>query len=191
MHVALALRWIPNAISLLRIAMVPLVIASIATERYSLAAGLFFVAGFSDGIDGFLARRFGWHTELGAILDPIADKLLLIGTFIMLAWVGIVPAWLAVAIIARDVVIMSGAIAYHFLHGDLEGKPSLISKLNTALLLLYVIFVLLSAAALLPAAIAQHPSLHTVLPMVLVVTLVVSTLGYMREWIRRAREHQQ
>ncbi|MEO0573835.1 MAG: CDP-alcohol phosphatidyltransferase family protein [Pseudomonadota bacterium] len=188
---AAGLRWVPNAISLMRIAMVPLVLASIATERHSLAAGLFFVAGFSDGLDGFLARRFGWHTELGAILDPIADKLLLIGTFFVLALTGIVPAWLAILIIARDLVIMLGAIAYHFLYGDLEGKPSLVSKLNTALLLLYVIFVLLRSAQLLPAAVLEHPALASGLPGLLVATLVISTLGYMREWIIRAKEHRK
>ena len=85
------LRWLPNIISYTRIALVPLVFGALLDARFGLALMLFVAAGFSDGLDGFLARRFRWHTELGAILDPIADKLLLIATFAALASVGVVP----------------------------------------------------------------------------------------------------
>lgn len=185
------LRWIPNLISLARIALVPMVVASIAAERFQLGVGLFFVAGFSDGVDGWLARRYGWRTQLGAILDPIADKLLLIGTFVVMAVVGVVPWWLAVLVVARDLTIMGGAIAYHFLYGDLEGKPSWVSKLNTVLLLSYVVLALLDAG--LPGALPDGVANRVLnsLIVALLVTMLVSTLGYVREWTRRARGHRR
>lgn len=185
------LRWIPNIISLARISMVPVVIASIAAERMPLAVSLFFVAGFSDGVDGWLARRFNWKSELGAILDPIADKLLLIGVFLVLVHTGMVPGWFGALVIGRDVLIMGGAITYHFLYGDLEGKPSWVSKLNTLLLLLYVVAVLLfrSGLVVLPGALSQW--LPNLLLVALLVTMSLSTTGYVREWIARAREHRR
>lgn len=183
------LRWIPNLISLARIALVPMVVASIASERFQLGVGLFFVAGFSDGVDGWLARRYGWRTALGAILDPIADKLLLIGTFVTMAWVGVAPWWLAAFVVLRDLTIMGGAIAYHFLYGDLEGKPSLVSKLNTVLMLSYVVFALFDAGypEALPGSLASL--LLQGLVAALLVTMATSTLGYVLEWSRRAKEH--
>ncbi|MEM7763715.1 MAG: CDP-alcohol phosphatidyltransferase family protein [Pseudomonadota bacterium] len=183
------LRWIPNAISLARISLVPMVIASIAEERYQMGVSLFFIAGFSDGIDGWLARRFNWRSELGAILDPIADKLLLIGTFGVLAWIGLVPAWFAFLVIARDLLIMGGAITYHFLYGDLEGRPSNVSKLNTVLLLLYVVSVLLLQTGLiaLPGDWAVWATQS--LMWALLATMAISTAGYVIEWVRRAKEH--
>ena len=185
------LRWIPNLISLARIALVPMVVASIASERFALGVGLFFVAGFSDGIDGWLARRFDWRTELGAILDPIADKLLLIGTFVVMAVVGVAPWWLAALVVVRDLTIMGGAIAYHFLYGDLEGKPSWVSKLNTVLMLGYTVCALSDAAFpnALPPGIAELAL--KILVAALLVTMAISTLGYMLEWSRRAKEHRR
>ena len=91
----MSLRWLPNAISLMRIAMIVPILMFIVDAKYAGALALFFVAGFSDGLDGFLAKRFDWHTRVGALLDPIADKLLVGGTFITLVIVGLIPAWLA------------------------------------------------------------------------------------------------
>ncbi|MEM7612539.1 MAG: CDP-alcohol phosphatidyltransferase family protein [Pseudomonadota bacterium] len=184
------LRWIPNIISLLRIALVPMVVASIATERYTLGVSLFMLAGFSDGLDGWLARRFNWRTALGAILDPIADKLLLIGTFVVLASVGIVPLRVAILVVARDLIIMGGAITYHFLYGDLEGKPTILSKVNTLLLLVYVVALLLLETGRLGISEAMSQTIVTSLTLALLFTLTVSTAHYMREWITRAREHR-
>ncbi len=183
------LRWIPNLISLARIALVPMVVAAIASERFELGAALFFAAGFSDGVDGWLARRFDWRTELGAILDPIADKLLLIGTFLVLLAGGLTPWWLGLVVIVRDVLIMAGAITYHFLYGDLEGRPSLVSKLNTVLLLVYVVVVLLGQLPLPDGLIRTVLLASYGLTAALMVTMTWSTIDYVREWIGRAREH--
>ncbi len=89
----MSLRWLPNAISLLRIALVVPILLLIIDGRYGLALGLSLVAGFSDGVDGYLAKRFDWHTRIGALLDPIADKLLVASTFIALVYTGHIPGY--------------------------------------------------------------------------------------------------
>jgi cardiolipin synthase len=92
---------------------------------------LFGLAAVSDAADGYLARRFGWKTELGSILDPIADKLLLASMFVTLALLKLVPLWLMAAALARDGVIVSGAAAYRYFIGPLAVRPSMVSKFNT------------------------------------------------------------
>ncbi len=131
--------WIPNAISLLRVALVAPILLLILNDGYAVAIVLFCVAGFSDGVDGYLAKRFGWRTRLGALLDPIADKLLVAGLFITLAYIQLIPTWLASVVIFRDLVIISGATAYNFIVGPVQGEPTRISKLNTALELLFLL----------------------------------------------------
>ena len=106
----MSLSWLPNAISLIRIALVPPILALLLNGRHDLALALFVVAGFSDGLDGYLAKRFDWHSRAGALLDPIADKLLVAGTFVALSITGHLPIWLAVIVILRDVVIVGGAM---------------------------------------------------------------------------------
>jgi len=110
------------------------------------ALALFFAAAVSDGLDGYLAKRFNWTSELGKILDPLADKLLLITVFVESAWLGLVPWWLAAAVVARDVLIGLGALVYRLWFGPLRGRPTILSKINTALQLLYVMLVVLNAA---------------------------------------------
>ncbi len=104
------LSWLPNAISVFRIALIIPVVMGVIDGQYSLALGLFLIAGISDGVDGFLAKRFDWHTRLGALLDPIADKLLMAASFVTLAYVGQIPVWLAGIVVFRDLVIIGGAI---------------------------------------------------------------------------------
>jgi cardiolipin synthase len=180
----MSLRWLPNAISLFRIALVVPILLLIVEGRYEVALILFFVAGFSDGVDGYLAKRFDWHTRLGALLDPIADKLLVAGTFLILVYTDHVPVWLAAIVILRDVVIVGGAATYNFLVGPVEGEPTRISKLNTALELLFVLFVLSRAAFGWPADISI-----TVLGAAVLVTVVISGVDYVWSWTRRARPH--
>ncbi len=135
-------RHIPNLITALRFLMVPPTLLLLLDERYSLALLIFAIAGISDGVDGFLAKHYGWTSRLGAIMDPLADKLLLGSTFIVLAWLGDLPVWLVAAIIIRDTVIVAGGLAYHFLIGHYEMAPSLISKLTTFSQIMLVIIVL-------------------------------------------------
>ncbi len=177
------LRWLPNAISLMRIALVAPILYLIVDERYGLALTLFVIAGFSDGVDGYLAKRFDWHTRVGALLDPIADKLLVAGTFIVLVYIGLIPPWLAVLVIFRDVVIVGGAAAYNFLIQPVEGEPTRISKLNTALQLLLIVFVLSRAGYGWPDQITI-----TIIGASVVVTVVISGVDYVCSWARRARQ---
>jgi cardiolipin synthase len=124
-------RHIPNIISVIRILLVLPIALALAHQRLALSIMLFAVAAISDAADGFLAKRFGWQSELGAVLDPIADKLLLATVFITLSFLKLVPLWLMIAVVARDVIIVSGAAAYRIIIGPLTAHPSFISKINT------------------------------------------------------------
>ena len=179
----MSLRWLPNAISLLRVVLVAPILLLILNEQFPLALLLFFVAGFSDGIDGYLAKRFSWHTRLGALLDPLADKLLVAGTFITLTHTQHIPVWLTSVVILRDVVIVGGAAAYNFIVAPLQGEPTRISKLNTALQLLFLLSVLSRAGFDWPDAISI-----TVLGAAILITVVISGVDYVWSWSKRANE---
>lgn len=178
----MSFKWLPNAISLMRIALVAPILMLILNDNFAWALGLFAFAGFSDGLDGYLAKRFDWHTRLGALLDPVADKLLVAGTFITLAYTQDIPVWLASVVILRDVIIVAGATAYNFLVRPVEGEPTRVSKLNTALQLLFLLFVLSRAGFGWPEQISI-----TVLGASVLVTVVISGLDYVWSWAGRAR----
>lgn len=178
----MSLKWIPNAISLLRIALVAPILMLIMKDSFAWALALFWLAGFSDGVDGYLAKRFDWHTRLGALLDPIADKLLVAGTFITLAYTQDIPVWLAAVVIFRDVVIVAGAMAYNFLVRPVQGEPTRVSKLNTALQMVFLLFVLSRAGFGWPDQIAI-----TVLGASVLITVVISGVDYVWSWSSRAR----
>lgn len=178
----MSLNWLPNAISLLRIALVAPILMMILAGSFGWALALFWLAGFSDGVDGYLAKRFDWHTRLGALLDPVADKLLVAGTFLTLAYTQHIPVWLAAIVILRDVIIVTGATAYNFIVGPVQGEPTRISKLNTALQLLFLLFVLSRAGFGWPDEIAI-----TILGASILVTVVISGIDYVWSWSRRAR----
>jgi cardiolipin synthase len=181
----MSLSWLPNAISLFRIALVPPILVLMLNGRHDIALLLFFVAGFSDGLDGYLAKRFNWHSRSGALLDPIADKLLVAGTFVTLALTGHLPIWLAAIVILRDVVIVGGAMAYNFLVRPVEGQPTRISKLNTALELLLVLFVISRAGFGWPDQITI-----TMLGAAVLVTVVISGIDYVWSWTNLALDKE-
>src|SRR6185369_7597949 len=140
------MRHLPNLLCLLRIALVvPLLQAMLAGEQARILV-LFSIAAVSDGLDGYLAKRFNWTSELGKFLDPLADKVLLISVFITAAWLDIAPWWLAAVAIARDLVIGFGALIYRLWFGPLRGRPSSISKFNTGMQLGYLLAVILASA---------------------------------------------
>jgi cardiolipin synthase (CMP-forming) len=144
------------------------------------ALALFFAAAVSDGLDGYLAKRFNWTSELGKVLDPLADKLLLITVFVESAWLGLVPWWLTAAVVARDVLIALGALVYRLWFGPLRGHPTILSKINTALQLLYVMLVVLNAAAAVP----PREILDAAAALVMAST-VLSGLHYVASFTRR------
>ena len=166
----------------MRIALVAPILMLILRDDFAWALALFALAGFSDGLDGYLAKRFDWHTRLGALLDPVADKLLVAGTFITLAYTQDIPIWLAAVVILRDVIIVAGAMAYNFFVRPVEGEPTRVSKLNTALQLLLLLFVLSRAGFGWPDQISI-----TVLGAAVLITVVISGVDYVWSWTRRAR----
>ncbi len=137
---------IPNLISLLRIVLVIPVVWFLIARRFPEALFLFAFAGASDALDGWLAKRYGWQSHLGSLLDPLADKLLLVSSYVVLGWLTLIPAWLVVAVILRDVVIVTGALAYHTKVEHVSGEPLAISKLNTAAQILLVLVIVGSRA---------------------------------------------
>ncbi|WP_132253211.1 CDP-alcohol phosphatidyltransferase family protein [Methylobacterium segetis] len=123
---------LPNLITLGRLGLVPVILVLIGQGAWGAALALFVVAGASDALDGFLAKRFGMESRLGALLDPLADKALLVSVFVALATVGALPVWLLAVVIARDLIVI-GAILLARLNGRrLAIRPLLIGKLNTA-----------------------------------------------------------
>ena len=178
----MSLSWLPNAISISRIALILPILLLFINNQFGWALGLFLAAGLSDGIDGYLAKRFHWDTRLGAFLDPAGDKLLLAWSYGTLAYLGHIPVWLAVIVIFRDVVIVAGSFMYHYLVRRLEGEPTRISKLNTALEFVFLVFVMSKAGYGWPDDITI-----TVLGAAVLVTVVISGYDYVWNWIRSAR----
>jgi len=135
---------IPNSLTLLRIILVPVIVIFLIDEDYFGAMIAFVVAGITDGLDGFLARILKQKTILGAYLDPMADKALLSSSFITLSVLGIIPGWLAVIVISRDMVILLGISLLFILSISFDVKPAFISKITTLSQILTVFLVLMS-----------------------------------------------
>ena len=170
---------IPNLITIGRFILVPLVIMMIVQGQWPLAFALFVIAGLSDAVDGFLARRFDMRSELGAYLDPMADKALLVSIYVALAISGIIPAWLAILVVSRDMMIVSAVVLSWVLDNPLEIRPFLISKLNTAAQIAF-------AAGLLAAkAFGVSLGFWTDLSIVVVAALTLaSAAAYLTFWVR-------
>ncbi len=134
---------VPNMMTFTRILCTPLLVILLAKDQYLFALGVFTFAGITDGLDGLWARGFNQRTRLGAYLDPIADKLLLMASFISLAVLGIMPSWLSVVVITRDVLIVLGIAVFTITAMPVEIKPSLVSKLTTGIQLATVFWTLL------------------------------------------------
>jgi cardiolipin synthase (CMP-forming) len=176
---------IPNLITVLRIVLVAPISWLLLRQEFGLALALFFVAGASDGLDGFLAKHYGWSSRLGALLDPLADKALLVACYASLAWIGLLPVWLLALVVARDVVIVAGAVVYNFRIRRLEAQPTLISKLNTLLQILLVLLVIVQQ--LVPWV---NELWVRVLIYAVTVSVVWSGLDYVVTWSRRVRHDQ-
>ncbi|MCC9004193.1 MAG: CDP-alcohol phosphatidyltransferase family protein [Candidatus Competibacter sp.] len=174
-------RDIPNLITSLRILLVPPFLWLLLQERYGAALLLFTVAGVSDALDGFLAKHYGWTSELGGLLDPLADKLLLIGAILALGWLRELPVWLVALVILRDVVIVTGAVGYHLMVERVRANPLLISKLNTLMQLTMVFVVIVHYGMM------TLPSwLLTGWIYVTALTTVWSGAAYVWQWGQRA-----
>ena len=172
---------LPNIITFIRFLLLPPIVLLLLNHRYDAALLVFAVAGFSDALDGYLAKRFHWTSRLGALLDPLADKLMLVSAFVTLAWLGLIPPWLVGLIILRDVVIVTGAIVYHMRIEKLEAAPSVVSKLNTFAQILLILAVMFSQAVRHLPSFWMDVLIYTVL-----VTTLWSGFDYVWTWGRRA-----
>jgi cardiolipin synthase len=174
-------RQIPNIISSIRILLVAPIAVALADHQLTITIALFGVAALSDAADGFLAKRYGWQSELGAVLDPAADKLLLVTVFITLAYLKLVPLWLMAAAVARDVIIVLGALLYRYWFGPLNVRPSMLSKFNTLCQAAFIMAVVGREEFSVPPA-----WVVVVLGALVFVTVVVSGIDYVLIYSRRA-----
>jgi cardiolipin synthase len=180
-RVSLPLRQIPNLITSIRILLVAPIAVALAHHQLVTTLVLFGAAALSDAADGFLAKRFKWQTELGAVLDPAADKLLLATVFVTLAYLKLVPAWLMAAAVARDAIIVTGALLFRYCFGPLEVRPSIVSKFNTLCQAAYILAVVgREESSWPPAWVAM------LLGSLVFVTVAVSGIDYVLIYGRRA-----
>lgn len=174
-------RHLPNVICLVRILLTLPIVMALGEGDYGVALVLFAIAAVSDGVDGYLAKRFGWISELGKFLDPLADKVLLVSVFLACVWQELVPVWLAAAAIARDVLIAAGSIVFRVWFGELRGKPTVISKINTTLQLLVLVGSIIQAGWW-----VIWPDVYATLMIVTLVTTVWSGADYVARFFVRA-----
>ncbi len=139
--------YLPNFITVLRLFLVPVIVWLIVTDELFGAFLVFLVAGITDALDGFLARRFGWHTELGAYLDPVADKALLMSVYAALGFYHYLPAWLVILVISRDLLIIGAVMLSWLMSRAGSIRPLMISKLNTVLQISLAVLVLAEGGA--------------------------------------------
>lgn len=133
---------IPNILTLSRIAAAPVLILLLRDENYELAVVLFVLAGITDGLDGWIAKRYGFTSQLGARLDPLADKTIILSAYIMLAILGDLAFWLVMLVIFRDLIIVGGYLVLTTLDGQVQMQPTMTSKINTVAQIVLVIAVL-------------------------------------------------
>ena len=145
---------------------------------------LFSIAAVSDALDGYLAKRFQWTSDLGRVLDPLADKLLLVSVFITAAWLDIAPWWVATVAVTRDLVIGVGALVFRLWFGPLRGRPTIISKINTGMQILYLLALILASSIQIPPR-----EVLDALAVVMVITTVASGVDYVSRFLKRAFAH--
>ncbi|HEX2255457.1 MAG TPA: CDP-alcohol phosphatidyltransferase family protein [Afifellaceae bacterium] len=174
---------IPNFISIARLLLVPAIVYLMITEREWAAGLLFAIAGISDAVDGFIAKRFGMTSELGKYLDPIADKALLVSVFVTFGLQGALPLWLIILVVSRDILI-TGAVMLAWVMGNpIKVQPLVVSKLNTAtqIVLIIIVFAVEAGLALLT------PVIPAVVLVVAALT-IVSAGAYLVDWMRHMAE---
>ncbi len=159
--------------------MVPFIVWTLLEGQFMKAFVLFVAVGISDGVDGFIARRFNQRTELGAYLDPMADKILLISVFIVLGYLEVLPIWLAIAIVTRDVMIAAGVLVAFIIGNPLEMRPLFVSKANTAAQI-----VLVSIAIGAPAFALDVAVLQSVMVWICGALTITSAFAYFAIWTR-------
>lgn len=174
---------IPNLICFARIALVIPIIRLLWQEQFLLSLLLILIAGLSDILDGYLAKKNNWRSYLGAVLDPAADKILLVSLFLTLQSMDLIPLWLTLTVILRDLMIVFGLSLYRYFVGVPQPKPTRISKFNTLLQLVFIILVILAQGIQFPFAI-----LSMVCGSLVFVTSILSGLDYWIIWSIKAKK---
>ncbi|MGI8527086.1 MAG: CDP-alcohol phosphatidyltransferase family protein [Pseudolabrys sp.] len=170
---------IPNLITLGRILLVPIVVWAIMGDKMLVAFVLFLVAGVSDAVDGFLAKRFNMASELGSYLDPLADKTLIVSIYVALGIAGTIPYWLVILVVSRDIMIVGAVMLSRLVGSPLKVKPLLVSKLNTVAQIVFACVVLGALGFEVSAE-----ALMDVLMVLVAATTLLSVAAYVREWVR-------
>ncbi|MCV3210245.1 CDP-alcohol phosphatidyltransferase family protein [Mesorhizobium sp. YC-39] len=170
---------IPNLITIMRLVLVPAVVLAMLNMRWDWAFAGFLIAGISDGVDGFIARHFNQQSQLGAYLDPMADKLLLVSVFVVMGFIGELPLWLVVMMVSRDALIVFAVLLSSVMSHPVEMKPLFVSKANTA------IQIVLAAVVLGELAFGiQLDPLRPALIILSGVLTVASAAAYLVAWLR-------
>lgn len=172
---------VPNVLTTLRVLAAPVLAYCLLRGHFELALYTFIIAAVTDALDGWIARHFDLMTHYGAVMDPLADKLITLVCVVLLTWLGIVPLWLTLAMVVRDTVIVSGAFAYHRLFGEVEIRPTRLGKLHTALAFMLFTVVLANAALLIDVSDWLRPLFLLVLA-----TTLASMVQYVVLWARKA-----
>jgi len=172
---------IPNLISFIRLLLIAPVVWFLLNEYYHYALGLFIIAGLSDALDGYLARKYQWGSDLGGWLDPLADKAMQVSAYWTLTWLGLIPVWLLVVVILRDVLIVFGGVVYYFQVEKVSASPSWVSKINTLMQILLVVVILIHKSVL-----EMSPILLDILIYTVLFTTVLSGLDYVKTWGAKA-----
>ena len=175
------LQYLPNSLTFSRLLLAVPLGYLILRENYPLALGVGFLAGLTDALDGYVARRLGAFSRFGAALDPIADKVLITVSFLCMAQVELIPWYLAIAVIARDLIIVAGALCYHFLIGPFEFAATNLSKANMAVQIAFCVLVL--TAQVVP----QIPEVTITIGSALVLFIAASSgFDYVMSWTIKA-----
>ncbi len=169
---------LPNLITISRIALAPVLILLLKEQEYAASLAVFVIAGVSDGLDGFIAKRFHFESRLGSILDPLADKILLLSSYVMLTLLNHLPFWLMLTVAFRDLLIIGGYIIYTSMIGPVQMRPSWLSKFNTFMQITLVIVILAQQALHLVYSPLVDALIYAVL-----VTTVASGVHYLWIWL--------
>jgi len=174
---------IPNLITIARILLVPIVVWAIGSGEMLFAFLLFLAAGVSDAVDGYIAKRFNMTSEIGAYLDPLADKALIVSIYVALGITYAIPRWLVILVVSRDIMIIGGVMLSWLVGNPVKVKPLLVSKLNTVAQIVFACLVLGSLGLHLDAG-----RLETALMYLVAILTLVSVAAYVREWGRHLSE---
>jgi|SRR5437667_3080349 len=175
------MRHVPNILTLIRLGLIPVMAYYLLLQAYAMALLIFLVAALTDLADGYIARRFKLTSSFGATLDPIADKLSMLVATVLLAWLLLLPIWLAIAIVVRDILIVAGALAYRITLGHVEIAPTRLSKANTFIEFTVLLLVMAAAAGWIDTG----AWIATVF-LIVFITVIASGAQYVWLWGRKA-----